>query len=87
MDVLVHYGVAKAGHPIAVIPLDGGIIPGSDKKLVVGADGTLRFRFNAGGQPGVYQVSLHEGAKEIGIRFWVLDERDPRRNPPVLVAK
>lgn len=81
VDVSVQYGLAKAGHLIAVIPLDGGIIPGSDKKFVVGLDGTLRFKFKAGGQPGVYQVSLHEGAKEIGIPFWVLDEKDPRKNP------
>lgn len=86
VDVSVQYGVGKAGQLIAVIPLDGGVVPGSDKKLIVGLDGVLRFKFRAGGQPGQYQVSLHEGAKEIGIRFWVLDEKDPRKNPPVLGA-
>jgi hypothetical protein len=86
VDVAVQYGIAKAGQLIAVIALDGGIIPGSDKKLAVGVDGALRFSFKAGGQPGVYQVSLHEGTKEIGIRFWVLDEKDPRRNPAVLTG-
>lgn len=86
VDVAVQYGIARAGHLITVIPLDGGLIPGSDKKLAVGLDGALRFRFKAGGQPGVYQVSLHEGKKEIGIRFWVLDEKDPRKNPAVLTG-
>jgi hypothetical protein len=86
VDVSVQYGVTKAGHLIAVIPLDGGLVPGSDKKFTVGLDGALRFKFKAGGQPGVYQVSLHEGAKEIGIRFWVLEEQDPRKNPPVLAG-
>lgn len=81
VDVSVQYGTARAGNLIAVIPLDGGIIPGSDKKFVVGSDGALRFKFKAGSQPGVYQVSLHEGVKEIGIRFWVLDQKDPRKNP------
>lgn len=84
VDVSVQYGVAKAGQLIAVIPLDGGIIPGSDKKLVVGSDGSLQFKFKAGHEPGVYQVSLHEGKKEMGIRFWVLDEKDPRKNPAAL---
>lgn len=87
VDVSVQYGVAKAVQLIAVFPLDGGIVPGSDKKFVVGIDGALRFKFKAGAQPGVYQVSLHEGKKEIGIRFWVLDDKNPWRNPPVLVAK
>lgn len=85
VGVTVHYPAAKAGQQIDVIPLDGGAILGPDKKLIVAADGTLRFRFKAGKEPGVYQVSLREGVNEIGIQFWVIDEKKPEKNPLLLL--
>lgn len=87
VDVSVQYGVARTGQMVAIIPLDGGIIVGSGMKRAVGPDGILRFRFKAGGQPGTYQVSLYDGAKEIGIRFWVFDEKDAQKNPIALAGE
>lgn len=84
VDLAVNYGSAKSGTAITAIPLDGGRIVGPTSKLIVDRDGFLSFKFQAGKEVGVYQVALHEGAKEIGLQFWVLDEQNPKRNPPVL---
>ncbi len=84
VDVAVKYGVEKSGTAIAAVPLDGGRVVGAVGKLTVAADGVLRFKFLAGGEVGTYQVSLYDGAREMALQFWVLDEADPRRNPRVV---
>ena len=80
----VHFDAAKVGQAVAVTPLDGGSIRGGEKQLKVGTDGTLRFRFQAAGETGFYQVILDDGVDETAIYFWVLDEKNPNRNPQVL---
>lgn len=86
VDITVQYPVAKAGHAIMAAPLDGGrvIAPPS---LVVARDGVIRFQFQAGNEVGAYQVALHDGAQELGLHFWVLDELHPERNPAVINPK
>jgi hypothetical protein len=81
VDIAVQYSTAVAGTPITVVPLDGGAVVASRKDLIVGADGTIRFKFRAGHQPGVYQIALHNGNQELGLQFWVLDEEHPANNP------
>ncbi len=63
-----------------MIALDGGQVIATDKTIVVGKDGAIRFRFQAGKETGLYQLGLREGADETGLQFWVMDD-DPRRNP------
>ncbi len=83
VDVMVHYGAAKAGQTITAQPLDGGRVITTGSSLVVAADGTIAFKFQAGDQPGTYQVSLRDNAQESGLEFWVFDDAHPEKNPPV----
>jgi hypothetical protein len=84
VDITVQYPVAMAGHSIIAEPLDGGKVVAAAKDLIVGPDGVIFFRFHVGHDVGVYQVALHDGARELGLQFWVLDEAHPERNPHVL---
>src|SRR5205823_14148591 len=86
IDIAINYPVAKAGQAIIVEALDGGQVIGAGKSMIVGTDGTIHFKFRAGHQPGVYQIALHDGAQELGLQFWVLDELNPKNNPPVVNA-
>src|ERR1700737_1434802 len=81
VDVAVQFSTDKAGRTIIIEPLDGGQVIGSSNKLVVSTDGTLTFRLQAGHDPGVCQISLHDGAQEMGLQFWVLNQQDPQENP------
>jgi hypothetical protein len=86
VDVAVQYSTAGAGQAITVEALDGGQIIAAPKRLIVGSDGAIHFKFRVGHQPGIYQVALHNGAQELGLQFWVTDEANPRNNPPVINA-
>jgi hypothetical protein len=84
VDVTVQFSADKAGRTIIVEPLDGGRVIGAAKKLIVATDGTFSFRFQAGHDPGVCQISLHDGAHEMGLQFWVLNQQNPQENPSVI---
>jgi hypothetical protein len=84
VDVTVQFFAPKAGHTITVEPLDAGRIIGASGQFVVAADGTIKFTYQAGREPGISQISLHDGAQEIGLQFWVLDQQHPENNPPVV---
>lgn len=83
VDVTVQYSTAATGQSITVEPLDGGQVVAAAKKLLVGADGAIHFKFRVGHTPGIYQVALRNGGQELGLQFWVTDEANPRNNPPV----
>jgi hypothetical protein len=84
VDVTVQFSTSAAGRTIIVEPLDGGRIIGTSNRLLIASDGTFSFRFQIGHNPGIYQVSLHDRAKELGLQFWVLDSQNPENNPPVI---
>jgi hypothetical protein len=84
VDIAVRYSMATVGAPITVVPLDGGAVVASGKDLTVAADGTVHFKFRAGHQPGLYQIALHNGNQELGLRFWVVDDEHPGNNPAVI---
>lgn len=84
VGVTVQFSADEAGQTISIEPLDGGSIVGGKSSGVVGDDGSLRFRFKAGGPPGHYQVVLRNNAREVGVHFWVFDLANPQNNPPVL---
>jgi hypothetical protein len=86
VDIAVQYPDVRPGATIAVEALDGGQIIAVGKSLTVGADGTIRFKFRAGHQPGNYQIVLRQKGRELGLQFWVRDEENPRNNPPVVDA-
>jgi hypothetical protein len=84
VDVAVQFSADKGGHTVTAEPLDGGRVIGPSNKLVVAADGTFRFKFQAGQDPGISQINLHDGAQETGLQFWVLNQQDPQENPLVI---
>jgi hypothetical protein len=84
VTIEVQYPAAKAGQTIRAGALDGGRVIAPPGPLKVAADGTVRFRFQAGKEPGVYQIALNDGSGEMGLQFWVLDERNPQNNRPVI---
>lgn len=84
VNVAVQYPLSAIGRRISAEPLDGGRVLGAAQQLVVNANGTIQFQFQTGSGPGIYQVSLHDGANEIGIRFWVFDSEIPADNPQVV---
>jgi hypothetical protein len=84
IDVTVQFPADKVGHAIRIEPLDGGYVVSANDSVIIGDDGTVAFRFQVGHSPGRYQVSLHDGAQEIGLQFWVLDSANPQNNPLTL---
>lgn len=84
VDIAVQYSAASAGAAVTVVPLDGGAIVAAARDLIVASDGSIHFKFRAGHQPGIYQIALHNGGQELGLRFWVRDEEHPGNNPTVI---
>jgi len=84
VSVTVQLPLTKAGDTITIEPLDGGSVIGPSNQAVVAADGTFSFTFQGGQDPGVCQVSLHDGTQEMGLQFWVLNQQNPQENPPVI---
>jgi len=54
--------------------------------LIIGADGTLSFEYQAGANPGLYQIRVHYDAQAIALQFWVFDHAHPDNTPPVLTV-
>jgi hypothetical protein len=84
VDITVQYSTGNAGQAVTVEPLDGGQVIAAAKNLVIAPDGAIHFKFHAGHQPGDYQNVLRNGAQELGLQFWVLDEEHPKNNPAVV---
>lgn len=72
------------GRSVAVEALDGGRVISRGRYFTVGADGILRFKFQAGRLPGAYHIALHDGTRELGLDFWVFDRAHPQSDPPVV---
>jgi hypothetical protein len=63
--------------------LDGGRIIRSGT-LNADISGDLHFKFQAGRETGLYEVSVRQGTNAVGIQLWVLDDQHPEKNPPAL---
>jgi hypothetical protein len=85
IGITVQYPLSEVGHRITAEPLNGGhIVSTLGTTLLVGADGTVQFQFQARHTPGFNHIALHDGVHELGLQFWVRDEQNPGRNPPNL---
>ena len=83
VEITVQYPAAKAGQRILTVPLDGGRVIAPSPSLLVDRDGTIRFKFKVEQAPGIYQISLNDSGRELGLQFWVRDD-DPKKNPPTI---
>ena len=84
VSVSVKFAAMKVGHSITIEALDGGYIRTAGWPLIVAADNTTSFTFQASGEPGMHRVILHDGAQEIGLQFWILDQSNPAANPSTI---
>jgi len=83
VQVTITYPALAVGRLITAEALDGGQVI-SATPLVVGPDQTIRFQFRAAHTPGFNHIALHNGARETGLQFWVLDAQHPERKPAVI---
>jgi hypothetical protein len=83
VQITVQYPALKTGRPIIAEALDGGQII-APTTIVVGLDHAIHFQFRAAHTPGFNHIALHEGSREVGLQFWVMDAQHPERKPPVV---
>ncbi len=80
VEVTMSLGANRAGRTFHVSALEGGQVFDADDGLVADENGNIAFTFQAGHEPGLYQVALHDGTHEIGIQFWVINNENPEEN-------
>jgi hypothetical protein len=83
VTVTVMFGPEKNGQTIQAFALDGGTLSVPNTGLVADANGNVTFQFQAGNDPGLYQVALRDAIREMGIQFWVINSQAPTENPAV----
>jgi hypothetical protein len=83
VTVTVMFGPEKNGQAIQAFALDGGTLSVSGGGLVADEEGNVTFQFQAGNEPGLYQVALRDAVREMGIQFWVINSQSPNENPAV----
>jgi len=71
----------RGGQPVAVEPLDGGIVTASPAAL--SNAGVVQFQFQANREPGLTQVRVRLGTEEYGLQFYVFDPNHPATNPHI----
>ena len=90
-DIEVAYPKGQPGEVVLVQPMDGGRV--GDKlgglKLELDKQGTLRFKFEANEERGIYRVALRKQTDLKVVEFWVGDPLpiSERRKPEVKEAK
>ena len=84
VSVTVQFPVEMAGQAILTEPLDGGLLTLPDGGLIVGADGTVNFQFQAGDFFGSCRIAVHQPDDSNFVRFWIVDSECPANNPPNL---
>jgi len=83
IGIALQVPLASAGHLITAEPLDGARLLNGNQARVA-TDGTLLFRLQGLDHPGVCRISLHDGAVETILEFWILDTQNPSNNPETI---
>jgi hypothetical protein len=83
VDVTIEFGAQKAGELVQAAALDGGILNVPQGGLVADENGSVSFQFQAGHEPGLYQVALRDDTHEMGVQFYVINYQAPAENPAV----
>lgn len=84
LTITVTFPTAMAGQAILAEPLDGGSLPLPEGGLVVGADGTVVFQFQASGSPGACRIEVHQPDDSNFVKLWVVDPEHRENTPPDL---
>jgi hypothetical protein len=83
VQVTVAYPALAVGRVITAEALDAGQIIAATT-MVVGVDQAIHFQFRAAHTPGFNHIALHDGSRETGLQFWVLDAQHPERRPAIV---
>jgi hypothetical protein len=83
VTVKLQFPTNTVGKSVNVASLDGGIVSLLDNatQLLIAANGTARFQFQADASPGLYRVMIQVEADTYRLEFYVLDLNHPERNP------
>lgn len=84
VEIDLQYPAALLSARVTAQSLDGGKLSLKTKDSFVPSSGLVSVRFQAGDQPGLYRLLVRAGETESTLKFWVLDEKDPKTNPPAL---
>ena len=84
VNITVQFPAELAGQAMIAEALDGGTLSLPEGGLVVAADGTVFFQFQAGGSQGACRIAVHQPDDQNIINFWVIDLEHPENNPPQL---
>ena len=84
VNITVQFPVELAGQAMIAEALDGGTLSLPEGGLVVAADGTVVFQFQAGGSQGACRIAVHQPDDQNVLNFWVIDPAHPENTPPDL---
>lgn len=80
VEISLEFPKTMVGYPVVIVPLDGGQISASMQPLVVAANGTVDFRFEAGSTAGLYRLRVR-GAQPCELQLYAFDPNRARTRP------
>ena len=84
VTITVQFPAELAGQTLIAEPLDGGALTLPEGGLVVGADGSVTFQFQAGDMVGTCRLAIHQPDDMNVLHFWIVDQQNPANNPTPL---
>jgi hypothetical protein len=84
VNMTVQFPVELAGQAMLAEAMDGGALILPEGGLVVAADGTVAFQFQAGESQGACRIAVHQTDDSNFIQLWVVDPDHPENTPPDL---
>ena len=80
VEISLEFPKTMVGYPVVIVPLDGGQISASMQPLVVAANGTVDFSFEAGSTAGLYRLQVR-GAQPCELQLYAFDPNRARTRP------
>jgi hypothetical protein len=86
VGITIQFTADKAGEPVVVEAIDGGVTSVGSSLPVLNDDGSLSFTFIARGDPGQNRVGIRIGSTSVCLQLWVIDSANPQNNPSSMIA-
>lgn len=84
VTIILQFDPSLSGQSVNVDVLDGGEITAPEQGLVIAQDGALQFQFQAGTNPGLVRIVVHQEGDGDTLEFWVIDNDNTDDNPAAL---
>lgn len=84
VSVTVLFPVELAGQAMLAEAMDGGTLTLPEGGLIVAADGTVIFQYQASASQGACRIAVHQTDDQNILNFWVVDFEHPENNPSQL---